>query len=65
MKTTKSVWTILMLTLVTVSLALPAMAELPDIEARQVVINTDEREDGDDETTELEMILINKRQKHL
>lgn len=61
MKTTKTVWTILMVTTVAVSLALPVAAELPDIEARQVAVNVDEREDGDDETTEMEMILINKR----
>lgn len=36
-------------------------AELPDIEARQVAVNIDEREDGEDETAEMEMTLINKR----
>jgi outer membrane lipoprotein-sorting protein len=34
---------------------------LEDIDARQVAVNVDEREDGDDQTSEMEMILINKR----
>ena len=34
---------------------------LEDIDARQVVENEDEREDGDDRTADLEMTLINKR----
>ncbi len=36
-------------------------AELPEIDARQTAVNADEREDGDDETSDLEMILINKK----
>ncbi|GAK56064.1 hypothetical protein U27_03026 [Candidatus Vecturithrix granuli] len=38
-----------------------ALAELPEIDAKQVAVNVDEREDGDDETAELEMILINDK----
>lgn len=38
-----------------------AFAELPDIDAHQVAVNADEREDGDDETSDLEMTLINKK----
>ena len=38
-----------------------ALADLPEIDAKQVAVNADERDDGDDETAELEMILINKR----
>lgn len=38
-----------------------AFAELPEIDAKQVAVNVDEREDGDDETAELEMILINDK----
>lgn len=41
----------------------PAWAELPEIEARQVMLNTDERDDGDDQTSEMEMVLINKQGK--
>jgi outer membrane lipoprotein-sorting protein len=41
--------------------SVPVFAELPDIEARQVAVNSDEREDGNDETAEMEMTLINKR----
>ncbi len=40
---------------------IPAWAELPDIEAQQVAVNLDERENGVDETSEMEMILTNKR----
>jgi outer membrane lipoprotein-sorting protein len=36
-------------------------AELPEIDAYQVAVNVDERDDGDDQTSDLEMILINKR----
>ncbi len=36
-------------------------AELPEIDAHQVAVNVDEREDGDDATMDLEMTLINKR----
>lgn len=38
-----------------------AVAELPEMDAKQVAVNADEREDGEDETSDLEMILINKR----
>lgn len=34
---------------------------LEDIEARQVAVNVDEREDGDDATSEMEMTLMNKK----
>jgi len=40
--------------------SLPAAA-LEDIDAHQVAVNVDEREDGDDMTANLEMILTNKR----
>ena len=49
---------------VTVSMILsgtPVFAELPDIDAHQVAVNADERDDGDDAISELEMILINKK----
>jgi outer membrane lipoprotein-sorting protein len=36
---------------------------MEDIEARQVAVNMDDREDGDDQTSEMEMTLINKRGK--
>ncbi len=39
----------------------PVFAELPDIDAYQAVLNTDERPDGEDLITSLEMTLINKR----
>ncbi|MCP4401881.1 MAG: outer membrane lipoprotein-sorting protein [bacterium] len=37
------------------------LAELSEIDARQVAVNNDRQEDGDDATTDLEMTLINKR----
>ncbi len=39
----------------------PVSAELPEIDARQVAVNVDERDDGNDAISELEMILINKK----
>ena len=41
--------------------ALSARAELPQIEARQVAVNADERDDGDDEIGNLEMVLTNDK----
>ncbi|PID56618.1 outer membrane lipoprotein-sorting protein [candidate division KSB3 bacterium] len=38
-----------------------AFAELAEIDARQAVVNVDERDDGVDSTSRLEMILINKK----
>lgn len=49
--------TILAIGLVRVS----GWAELPDIDAYQVILNEDEREDGDDQSSDLEMTLINKK----
>jgi hypothetical protein len=63
MNTIKAIGMIITLTLVVGSFVLPVAAELPDIEARQVAVNSDEREDGDDEIAEMEMILINKRDR--
>lgn len=42
-------------------LGMAALAELPDIEARQVAVNIDDRDDGEDYTAEMEMVLTNKR----
>jgi outer membrane lipoprotein-sorting protein len=38
----------------------PALA-LEDMDARQIAVNVDERNDGDDETSDMEMTLTNKR----
>ncbi len=57
----------LLITVVTVSIFLSgvvvtsAVAGLPDIDARQVAVNVDERDDGNDATTDMEMTLINKK----
>jgi hypothetical protein len=44
-------------------LASPVSAALEQIDARQVAVNSDEREDGDDYIADLEMTLINKNAK--
>lgn len=41
--------------------AFMASAELPEIDAHQVAVNADERDDGDDEVADLEMILTNDK----
>ena len=46
--------------LVTPSFVKSALA-LDDIDAHQVMVSVDERDDGDDATSEMEMILINKK----
>ncbi len=59
MKMYKYILTLLLI-MVFATVNAPVFA-LEDIDARQVAVNVDEREDGDDETAELEMTLINKR----
>lgn len=62
MKTTITMITGIVLAAIALSgiFAAAVSAELPDIDARQVAVNVDERDDGDDETTDMEMTLINK-----
>ncbi len=57
----KSINICILATLMFSLVSMSAWAELPQIDARQVAVNIDEREDGADETAEMEMILINKR----
>jgi len=41
--------------------ALPAAAELPAIDAHQVAVNVEERDEGTDEVADLEMVLVNDK----
>jgi outer membrane lipoprotein-sorting protein len=61
MHTLKAVWIGPLITVILGLSAPPMAAQLPEIDARQVAVNIDEREAGDDETAEMEMILTNKR----
>lgn len=52
----------ILLTILFATVSMPVFAlDVDSIEARQVAVNLDEREDGDDAIQDLEMILINKR----
>jgi outer membrane lipoprotein-sorting protein len=58
----KPVFTISMIMMFVISgFFVTPTAALEDIDAHQVAVNVDEREDGDDMTANLEMTLINKR----
>ena len=63
MKTLRQLFTGVWIVAFTVSgfFIVPTFAELPEIDARQVAVNADERDDGNDQTSDLEMILINKK----
>lgn len=65
MKIFSQKFTVVLLVMIAISAlyAASVSAELPDIEARQVAVNTDDRDDGDDQTSDLEMVLINKQGK--
>ena len=41
--------------------ALPAAAELPTLDAHQVAVNVEERDEGTDEVADLEMVLVNDK----
>ena len=61
MKTRQYFCTYLLTILAIGLLSVSGWAELPDIDAYQVMLNEDEREDGDDQNSDLEMTLINKK----
>lgn len=61
MNTRTYFWTSLLTILAMGLTSVSGWAELPDIDAYQVIFNEDEQEDGDDQTSDLEMTLINKK----
>ena len=63
MKIVKYGITMMMIGALCLLTSISVSAELPEIEARQVAVNIDERDDGDDQTSEMEMVLINKQGK--